>query len=88
MTAQQSTSACAFKKPVTKEQSNELFDCVFTDNFSINNVREVLLSPVASMQIGTLLRAAACEWVLMIACTETAEEYFVLREFEILIWEY
>lgn len=61
MTAQQSTGACAFKSPVTKEQSNELFDCIFKDNFSINNVREVLLSPIASMQMGTLLRAVARE---------------------------
>lgn len=42
---EQSTGACVFKEPVTKEQSGELVGCVFKDNFSINNVREVLLSP-------------------------------------------
>ena len=78
MTTQQSTSARAFKKPVTKEQSSEFFDCIFKYGFSINSVSEILLSAGASMQMGTLLRAAAREWVLMTACTETAKEYFVL----------
>lgn len=77
-----------FQEACHKEQSNELFDCVFRDGFSINYVREVLLSLVASMQMGTVLRATAREYVLMIACTETATEYFVLREFGISIWEY
>lgn len=61
MRAQQSTGAFVFKEPVTKEQSSELLHCVFKDNFSINNVREVLLSPVACMEMETLLRAAAHE---------------------------
>lgn len=73
VSAQQSTGACVFREPVTKEQSSELLHCVFKDNFSINNVREVLLSPVAFMQMQTLLRAAAHEWVLMIAFTETTK---------------
>lgn len=47
---EQSTGACVFRELVRKKQSSELLDCVFKDNFSINNVREVLLSPVASMQ--------------------------------------
>lgn len=67
------TGACVFREPVMKEQSSELLDCVFKDDFSMKNVREVLLSPVSCMQIQTLLRAAAQEWVLMIACAETTK---------------
>lgn len=54
----------------------------------IKNVREVLLPPVACMQMQTLLRAAAHEWVLMIAFTETTKGRLVLREPGISIWEY
>lgn len=37
-------SAWALEKPVTKEQTKEMFDSIFKDNFGVNNVREDLLS--------------------------------------------
>lgn len=70
-----------------KKLSNELFDCIFRDSFSINNMREVLLSSAANLEMGALLRAAVGEWVLRIPCVEIAKKYFVLRKFGNLTWE-
>lgn len=79
----QSTGAYASMKPIPKVPSNEFFDCIFKDSFSMCNVREVL-SPVGVMEMEVLLRAAGTGWVLRIPCVEIANEYFVRREFGIL----
>lgn len=48
---------------------------------------EVLLSSVASTEMGTLLRTAVGERVLRIRFVEIAKKYFVWREFGNMTWE-
>lgn len=76
-----------FQEMYHKKLSNELFDCIFRDNFSINKMGEVLLSSVANMEMGTLLRTTVGERVLRIPFVEIAKKYFVLREFGNMTWE-